>query len=247
LLEKAPRLADRPARWRVGLIALATDHTSERDFAAMSPDKDLAVYVNRVAFANPANRENLLTMQPLLSAAADLILPGEDLDAIAYSCTAASALIGDDRVCAALQTAKPDCPVVTPTSAALKAFETLDLRKISVLTPYTQEVTQSLADYFESCGPTVLSAACFGLSDDREMASVEPQEIVAAAIDSCHPDAEGLFVSCTALRAATVAQEIEGRLGKPVITSNQAMFWHTIRQAGCGLPVHGYGRLLVDH
>lgn len=247
LLDKAPRLAARPARWRIGLIALATDHTSERDFAALCPDPDLAIYVNRVAFANPATKENLLTMQPLLTKAAELILPGEKLDAIAYSCTAASALIGDDVVSDALQAAKSDCPVVTPTSAALHAFTMLDLRKISVLTPYTKEVTQALADYFESRGPTIMSAACFGLSDDREMARIEPDEIHSAAVEACHPAAQGLFISCTGLRAASVAQRIEDQLGKPVITSNQAMFWRTIRQAGCDLPVAGYGRLLTLH
>lgn len=246
-LEKAPKLVARPARWRVGLIALATDHTSERDFAAMCPDQDLAIYVNRVAFANPANKANLLSMQPLLTEAAALILPGERLDALAYSCTAASALIGDDAVCAALQAAKADCPIVTPTSAALRAFSELAIRKISVLTPYTREVTQALADYFERCGPKVLNASCFGLADDREMARVEPDEIVSAAFEACHPEADGLFLSCTGLRAASVAQRIEDKLGKPVITSNQAMFWQTIRQAGCDLPVSGYGRLLSHH
>ncbi len=247
LLKHSPKLAARPARWRVGLIALATDHTSERDFAAMCPDRNLAIYVNRIAFANPASKENLLSMQPLLTEAAALILPGENLDAIAYSCTAASALIGDDAVCAALQAAKADCPVITPTSAALQAFATLGLQKISLLTPYTQEVTQALADYFERCGPTILNASCFGFTDDREMARIEPDEIVSAAIDACCPEAQGLFISCTGLRAASVAQEIEDQLGKPVVTSNQAMFWHTIRQAGCHRPVLSYGRLLDTH
>jgi maleate isomerase len=247
LLESSPKLAARPARWRVGLIALATDHTSERDFAAMCPVRDLAIYVNRVAFANPANEENLLTMQPLLTEAAALILPGESLDAMAYSCTAASALIGDDVVCAALQAAKPDCPVVTPTSAALQAFATLGLQQISVLTPYTQDVTQALTNYFERSGRTILNASCFGFSDDREMARIDPDEIFDAAVDTCHPKTEGLFISCTGLRAASVAQRIEDQLAKPVITSNQAMFWHTIRQAGCPLPVPGYGRLLSMH
>ena len=70
---------------------------------------------------------------------------------------------------------------------------------------------------------------------------------MAAAMNACHPDADGLFISCTGLRAATVAQKIEDLIDKPVITSNQAMFWQTVRQAGCDLSVPGYGRLLGDH
>ena len=51
-------------------------------------------------------------------------------------------------------------------------------------------------------------------------------------------------MSCTALRAAEAVEEIERALGKPVVTSNQAMFWQALRTAGCDLAVPGYGRLL---
>lgn len=247
LLDQEAHLESRPARWRVGLIALATDHTSERDFASLCPVSDLAVYVNRVAFANPATKENLLAMRPLLTEAAGLILPGEALDAIAYSCTAASALIGDTVVRDAIQVAKPQVPVITPTSAAFKAFATLGVGKISLFTPYTSVVTEALARYFEDGGVEILNASCFGLADDREIARVRPDSIVTAAGAARHPQAEALFISCTALRAVAVTQAIEDRLGIPVITSNQAMFWQTIRQAGCEQPVSGFGRLLKSH
>ena len=65
-----------------------------------------------------------------------------------------------------------------------------------------------------------------------------------AACAVVRPDAEALFVSCTALRSAEVAEEIESRIGRPVVTSNQALFWRSLRAAGCGLPVPGHGRLL---
>jgi maleate isomerase len=46
------------------------------------------------------------------------------------------------------------------------------------------------------------------------------------------------------VRATETVEEIENALGKPVVTSNQAMFWQALRTAGCDLPVPGYGRLL---
>ncbi|HEY5598653.1 MAG TPA: hypothetical protein VIK47_07610, partial [Kiloniellales bacterium] len=48
---------------------------------------------------------------------------------------------------------------------------------------------------------------------------------------------------CTALRAAEVAGEIERRIGKPVVTSNQAGVWLTLRRAGIERPIEGHGRL----
>ncbi|HMB76199.1 MAG TPA: ectoine utilization protein EutA [Kiloniellaceae bacterium] len=240
-------LESRPARWRIGLIALATDHTSERDFARLSPSDEVAVYVNRVAFSNPTNAENLQAMAPRLAAAAALILPDESLDAIAYSCTAASALIGDLAVRATIEAAKPGVPVVTPTSAALAAFAKLGVSRISLLTPYSERVTASLADYFASLHLDVLNATCLGFEDDREIARIAPQSVIDAALEACHPDAEALFISCTALRALPAIDRLEAQLGRPVVSSNQAMFWQSLRRAGCDLPVAGVGRLLESY
>jgi len=48
-------------------------------------------------------------MQPELAAGAALILPDEALDAICYSCTSASVVIGDAEIEAAIQSAQIRC------------------------------------------------------------------------------------------------------------------------------------------
>ena len=67
---------------------------------------------------------------------------------------------------------------------------------------------------------------------------------MSAAVEAMAPDAEGLFVSCTALRAAEVAERIEEAIGRPVVTSNQASVWRCLRLLGLTRPLPGYGRLL---
>ena len=153
----AERLAydERPARWRIGLIALATDHTTERDFAQMCPSPEVAVYVSRVFNENPTTVENLWRMKPRISEAAALILPDEPLDVVACSCTSASVVIGDDAVTAAIRQAKPGVSCVTPPSAACAAFEHLGVRRISVLTPYNREVSEPFVDYFTERGERI--------------------------------------------------------------------------------------------
>ena len=234
----------RPARWRIGLIALATDHTTERDFARMSPGPEVAIYVSRVMNYNPTTVENLRRMAPRLSDAAALILPDEPLDVIAYSCTSASVAIGDEAVAAAIQEAKPGVPCVTPPAAAAAAFAHLGVRRISMLTPYIRSVSEPFVDYFAARGLETATLTCLGIEDDRDMARLAPASIAALAREVCDPVAEGLFISCTAVRAAEAVEEIEQALGKPVVTSNQAMFWQALRTAGCDLTVPGYGQLL---
>ena len=107
---RKPRLDDRPVRHRIGLVALATDHTSEVDYARILAPRDIGIYVNRIRYANPVTPKTLAAMEPDLAEAAALILPGEPLDALIYGCTAASVVIGDAAVQAAIHRGKPRVP-----------------------------------------------------------------------------------------------------------------------------------------
>src|SRR3546814_4151196 len=76
---------DRPVGKRIGLVVLATDHTTEPEFRRMVASDGLAVYTARIAYANPTTPDNLRRMQPRLAEGAGLILPEEPLDAICRS------------------------------------------------------------------------------------------------------------------------------------------------------------------
>ena len=52
------------------------------------------------------------------------------------------------------------------------------------------------------------------------------------------------FVSCTALPALAILDEVEKKINKPVFSSNQTLIWDTIRSAGYKSSVEGYGKLL---
>jgi len=228
---------------RIGLLALATDLTIERDFARIIPPDRAGVYATRVAYENPTTLENLRRMVPRLTAATELILPGETLDVVCYGCTAASVVIGDDEIAAAVHVAKPGVPVVTPTGAARMAFAALGVTRIAVLTPYLIETSRPMAAYFTRHGFEVTRLECFGLEDDRAMGRVCREIIVDAACRVDRPEAEAVFVSCTALPAVTAIAEIEARTGKPVVTSNQASAWQMMRHAGLDDRPQGFGRL----
>ncbi|HSS65274.1 MAG TPA: ectoine utilization protein EutA [Gammaproteobacteria bacterium] len=238
------RLDPRPERFRIGVVVLATDHTTERDFARICPREDVGVYVNRIAYENPTTPENLAGMRPRLGDAAAMILPGEPLDALYYSCTAASVLLGDEAVEAALNEAKPGVPVITPSLAARAALTKLEVNRISILTPYLPETSGLIGDYFSSHGFEILNLVCMAFKDDREMARINLRDIVRTAKKAVAAEAEALFISCTALRGAQVAGEIEREIGRPVITSNQASIWLSLRRAGVDDPIDGFGRLL---
>lgn len=226
---------------RVGLIALATDLTSENDANGLLPTEGIRLHTSRVAFENPTTPDSLRGMEPLLSEAAELILPGLPLAAIWYSCTAASAILGDAALADAIAAGRPGVPLVTPPEAAAAAFARLGVTRIAVLTPYLAETTSGLVDYFATKGLEIVSTLSLGLADDRDMARVSGASIRGAAEAADHAHAEAVFISCTALPALAQIPTIEATLGKPVVTSNQASLWRIGQLSGRHLA--GPGRL----
>ena len=240
-----PNLDDRPLKKRVGLIILATDHTTEPDYQRMVASEDVGVYVARIPFANPVTPENLRAMQPSLTEAAGLILPGETLDAICHSCTAASVVIGDEEITAAIRKAKPGVPVVTPPLAGVHGLNALGARHISILTPYTIETSRPMADYFVRHGFDISSFTCLGFEDDREMARIPHAALADLAAETIAPDADALFISCTAVRAAAVAAKIEKKTGRPLVSSNLASAWECLRLCGDDVSRPELGQLMT--
>jgi maleate isomerase len=231
---------------RIGLIELATGETTERDFQAMLPEGAM-FYTARLLNENPVTAENLRGHLPRIALAAEQLLPGVELDVVCYDCTSGTVANGYEAIAAEVHRARPGVPVVTPITAALAAFEKLGVERISVLTPYTAEVTGAVAGYLDDNGVEVLNAASFMIESDIEMARLAPRSIRDAAVAACAEEADAIFISCTALRAAEVLDEIEAALGKPAVSSIQAEFWQSIRLAGHEDPIEGFGRLLRDH
>lgn len=238
-----PPLDARPLEKRIGLVILATDHTTEPDYQRMVASEKIGVYVARIPYANPTTPENLRRMQPALTAGAGLILPDEKLDAVCYSCTSASVVIGDAEIEAAIHAAKPGAPVVTPPMAGVRGLHALAAKKISILTPYTVQTTQPMAAYFAAHGFEIASVMCLGFEDDREMARISPASLVEMAGEAIDDQADALFVSCTALRSALAVVAMEEVLGRPVVTSNQATAWNCLRLCGDDGARPEFGRL----
>ena len=229
---------------RIGLLALATDFASEAELRRMAPP-GIELFTNRIANANPVTISNLRAMAPDITRAAAGILPGFRLDALIYGCTTGTAAIGEAEVDRLIRAARPELPVTNPIRAVQAACRVLGIRRVSLLTPYIQDVNETLARDLEGRGLDVLDVTGFGLETDEAMTGVPAEAILEAALEITHPDADALFISCTALRVAGVLERIETRLGRPVVASNQALLWHALRLIGDDRPIPGFGRLMT--
>ena len=231
---------------KVGLLALSTDLTIERDFHSICHKLPLDIFVNRIHNQNPLTKENLLKMYEQIQSITEKILPGEKINTIAYACTSGTIAIGEDKVKEKIQLAKPECYVTTPITSAVKAFKLMNVKKIAVFTPYPESVNKTIYNYFSEKNIEVLSFGTFNLDLDSDFANIDPKYLSEILIKLDTSGADALFVSCTALPALEILNEVEKRISKPVFSSNQTLIWDTIRSVGYKNPIDGYGKLLKN-
>ncbi|WP_404424910.1 Asp/Glu racemase [Thalassospira australica] len=230
---------------RIGLITLATDFNCEDDLRRIIP-KDVGLFTTRIENANPITVDTLRNMADDLPRAARTLLPGYGVDVAIFGCTSGTAVNGSDRIEAMINMGMPGTAVTNPLLAADVALRTIGAQKIAVVAPYVADVTRSVAEQLMVRGFDVTRLMGFGLENDIDMTAIPPDALLAAALQVNSPDADAVFISCTAIRAAEIAERAEKLLGKPVITSNQAMIWHALHLMKYDKPVTGFGTLF-DH
>ena len=236
------RTADRAM---LGLLVLSTDATIEPEWRMLFTDvPGVEFHVARVACDSEINTTSLTAMEGRLDGAMADLLPDIHLDTVAYACTSASLLIGEQVVATVLRASKPKVPVTTPLTAAKAAFRALNAGRIALLTPYVGEINDRLHVHFQQAGFPVTAMGGFFNSSDPEVVRIDPQSILAASRRLTHKaDVDLLFIACTALRASALVPRLERELSMAVTTSNHAMAWHALRLAGVGDRVSDRGSL----
>ena len=232
-------------RGRIALIVLASDYTIEhewRQIFAAAPGA--ALYHSRIYNDNQITPETLRAMEPRIRDCADVFLPGAKMDVIAYGCTSASMAIGEEKVFERIREARPGVACTTPITAAFAAFDAFKARRIGVLTPYRADVNRIVADYIGARGYKVPVFGSFNEESDAVVASISPASIRAGVKRLAQEGGiDAVFVSCTSVRLAEAAADIEAEVGLPVTSSNHAMAWHALRLAGVDDAMPQFGRL----
>jgi maleate isomerase len=238
---------------RIGLVVLATDYTVEHEFRHIITQSGVDVFAARIANDVSVTPETLAAMGPRITDTAALILPEDRLDVLAYGCTSASTVLGEDAVHGFLRAAKPMATPTTPITAAFAAFRTMNAKRIALLTPYRRDVNAIVYDYITRHGFEVPVFGSFNEEKDPIVASIDADSLINAINtikDKASRDGESIdmvFVSCTSVRLAEHVAQIEQSIGLPVTSSNHAMAWHCLRLAGINDAMPHLGQLYSAH
>jgi maleate isomerase len=228
---------------RVGLITLASDFRIEKDFNNVIYGKDIDLYCNRIHCYNPLTNETLKKMADDIPKVTKDILPDQKLDCVAYGCTSGTIAAGYQSIFDRVNLAKPNTKVTTPITSAINALKILKIKKLSIFTPYTDEINQSVINYFKKENIEIIQLTYFDIASDLDIGKVDPEHLfdVLGKIDLSNSDA--LFVSCTALPVLSIIKDLEKKTGKIVLSSNQTLIWDTLKKINYNNKVKGFGEL----
>lgn len=239
-------------RGRIGLLVPSLNTTNEMDFHFMAPE-GVSIHTSRFRFVReeikdfPEVTSSLEHMDVGEVERAAQEVADSRVHVIAYGCTSGSFVRGIrwDKELALLIEKKTGIPAVTTSMAALEALEELGINKVAVITPYPDEINDKLRVFLEGNDFQVVSLESFKISDMWKHAELTPQQIYALAKESDVPEAEGIFIACTQLRAVEVAEMLERDLNKPVVTAVQALMWACLKRLKIRGFAKGFGTLMT--
>jgi maleate isomerase len=129
----------------------------------------------------------------------------------------------------------------TAASAIQAALHHLGARRLALATPYPESISTAARTFWTAAGFDIVAHR--RLDTPNIYAETEDHAYQLGRTTDA-PDADTLLISGTGLPTAGIVERLEKDVGKPVVTSQAAMLWHTLQLKQMGESVRGYGRLL---
>ncbi|MDC0441424.1 racemase [Candidatus Pelagibacter ubique] len=228
---------------RIGLITLGSDFRIEKDFNNVIYGRDVDLYVNRIHCYNPLTNETLAKMADDITNVTKDILPDQKIDCVAYGCTSGTIAAGYDVIEKNVKLAKPEAKVTTPITSAIKALKAFNINKVSVFTPYTKSINDSVINYFNKENIAVNGLTYFDIESDLDIGKVDEEYLFEVLSKINLEDSEALFVSCTALPVLSIIDKLEKKMNKVILSSNQTLIWESLNAIGYKNSIEGFGKL----
>ncbi len=227
---------------RIGLIIPSSNRMVEEEMVRSIPP-GVAAHVARLRMTG-AHRLPIDRLLPRVEEATAMLTDAR-CDVVAFHCTAnsmAAGAAGEAGLLAAL--CRAGAPHATTTATAIRhAFETLGARRIVLLTPYNAQTTEEEAEFLQAAGYEVLYACGCALRGSDEYCATPPQFWRDRVLDAARSEADAYLLSCANISVFPVIEEIEEKLGRPVVTSNQVVIWEALSLLGISDRRNCRGRL----
>ena len=147
----------------------------------------------------------------------------EPVDVIAYGCTAAGFILGPkgDSEIAQKLSETTGKPVVTTARSMVLALQAIGAQKISLLTPYQDDVNVRLRAFLKSGDIAVENFDSFYAADVVALGQITEAQVDHRAQPLCQGNVDAMFIACSQLPTLNVVAPLTHAWGKPVLSSIQ--------------------------
>jgi maleate cis-trans isomerase len=224
---------------KLGVIVPSWNTVMEYEFKRMAGE---TVSLHSQRIRHTADTEETVKWLSTQAPEAAELLSHAKVNAICFGCTGSGFLKTpeEDRSFAADLEKRTGISTTTSSASIVEALRALGAKRLSVASPYEPWMNEKLRIYIEAAGFEVLAMKGLGT---QAHGSVQPETVKALALDVVRPQADAVFISCSNFRTLDIIEAVERESGKPVVTSNQAAMWGTLRGIGDRRVVPGAGRL----
>lgn len=229
-----------------GALIPSTNTTCEIEYSHLLPAAVIQAHYGRVKtssaskspFSPPLDEDVAYQSQMLATARVEII---------ALIQTSAC-LFADDycaTTCARITENAGGIPALTSAMAIGEAAQALGLRRVALISPYSEEVNGRARRYFEGkYGLAVAAIEGFAASDSYMIGKLGPENARDAFARIDRPEIEAFIVPGGNFPTMGSIAGWEGEFKKPVITTNQAVVWAVLHRLGSADTISGVGRLL---
>jgi maleate isomerase len=227
---------------RIGLIIPSSNRLSEPQFHLYAPE-GVGIHVTRLRMTGKWRKPISDLRNEIVESSAALgdAKPG----VVVFHCTASSMEAGleGEKWVTDLVAQAAGCEAITTGQAIVEALRHLGIKKLVLLSPYVKKTNEEEIAYLTAAGFRVLHDFAHGLSGSDDYIAVAPERWRDLAWENRREEADGYLLSCTNTRMIEAITATEEKLGKPVVTSNQATLWACLRRIGLTQKIAGLGRL----
>lgn len=211
---------------RVGYICPSTCERFAREFYETAP-ADVALLISTLTISQ-INQEHVdRALAGIEQGARHLAATGADMIyAAGLPLLLRGGLTADRQLRESLERAT-GLPCMTDLTSILYACRQVNVERIVLASPFTDEINEQIASIFAEVGIHVLAHRGFGL--DRQIAyqrlDLKAPEGLLKELFAKHPQAEGAFVACGRFGYVPDVTALEEMFGVPVLLANQVAIW----------------------
>lgn len=234
-------------RSKVGLIVPSNNTLIEKEIRSILLSEGIILHVIKIPSLGYGSESVVKKIKNAESAVHTLI--SNNIDLIFYCCLSSTLMKYKHwRNFFERSSELAKCPIITAFDATVIGLKKLNLSNILLVSPYPKDVHEILLKTFASVGIKVAMDINNPIENIEKISKVNPSSVYKSIVKSLISKAiEGICIVSTDLPTLSIIHALETDLGKPVVTTNQAILYIALKKIVTRFNHINYGSLLKEN